>query len=205
MKVTACVYDNGIGETAILGDDETDDVIPDDHSQFLSESSPREMAEVVGEVSGSEDSSVLSSAVVSIASTRSLALSSPLTSTVLPHPSLLSYCILIPQFPSPSPSLHVRSLLLLHRRLQPSKPLPPRSPHCSCGRSNWSATTRRSCCWRSCTRRGWRNCSESPPATRLCDPIFWEPSAYWRRSVWSSVAIWSSNSRRSCVTAIWNC
>ena len=88
MKVTACVYDNGIGETAILGDDETDDVIPDDHSQFLSESSPREMAEVVGEVSGSEDSSVLSSAVVSIASTRSLALSSPLTSTVLPHPSL---------------------------------------------------------------------------------------------------------------------
>ena len=107
MKVTACVYDNGIGETAILGDDKTDDVIPDDHSQFLSESSPREMAEVVGEVSGSGDSSVLSSAVVSIASTRSLALSSPLTSTVLPHPSLLSYCILIPQFPSPSPSLHV--------------------------------------------------------------------------------------------------
>ena len=147
MKVLSCVHDNGIGEVANLGGEETDDVIPDDLSPFLSEPSPREMAEVTGEVPDAGNPLVPSSAVFTTAPTGSLALS-PLASTLLSQPPSLSYCILSPHLADPAGSLHVRFLSLLDRRA-----LPPKFLRCSCRRSDWSATTRKRFCWTSCVKR----------------------------------------------------
>lgn len=169
MRVSLRVNANGIGEVVSLGDEDTDDVIADDPSQFFPEPSPREIAEVIGEVSGIEDSSMSSSAVFT-PPTRSLALSSPPYS-VLPfsHSFPLPSCVLSPQLHR-SPSLHVRFLPFLDRRAIPSptRLLLRRFQRCSCRRSNWSATTRRRLYWRRACGR-W---SEHPRATCPCDRTF---------------------------------
>lgn len=153
MSVLLYSRNDRIGGVVLFGDEKADDVIPEDDLPLLAEPSPREVAEVLGEVSVIEDPMASdpfrdASAVLAIPHTRSLALSSPLPSPSLSAKLSLPPGILPPHHRDPrclSRLSHVHFLRSLNRRVfSPSRPpLPQRSLRCSCRRSDWSAATRR--------------------------------------------------------------